>query len=385
MSLAVLRHLPQGLLRRRPLMLTYFVSPRCNARCGFCFYRGREGPELGLREVKALARSTGPLLWLALSGGEVFLRDNLVEVVEAFHEHCSPDFILVPTNGLMPQRIREATEEILKRCPRSQVVLKLSLDGPPGVHDSLRGRPGAYSLLMRTYRLLRPLAQREPRLQLGFNTVLCAQNQHHLLGLLRYVRDVLSEVHTISAVRGQVPRGFKALEPELYLRYARLLEARHLYGFSLSGLKAAQDVLRHRFVYRELRGQGRPMPCYAGRLTVVVAHDGRVYPCEAMLPLMGHLGEHGYSLRRLLRSPRAQEAVRALRHCHCSHECYISMNILFNPALYPRLFLNYLRVALLRTVRKSPLLTHSPRRLRAPRTTALRSPRLLRARSLLSQ
>lgn len=33
-------------------------------------------------------------------------------------------------------------------------------------------------------------------------------------------------------------------------------------------------------------------------------------------------------------------------NCHCTHECYFIMNILFNPRLYPALFREYARLAL---------------------------------------
>ena len=147
---AALRHVPSLLVKARPAHLTFFVTRRCNAACPFCFYaeeRDRKGgaPELSLDEIRRVAWSMGRLLWVLFSGGEPFLREDLPAVAQAFHDANDAGFLTLPTNGLLPEVIEEATEEILRRCPRSVVVVKLSLDGVGADHDAIRRTPGIIS------------------------------------------------------------------------------------------------------------------------------------------------------------------------------------------------------------------------------------------------
>jgi len=221
-----LRHAGALLWKRRPLHLTFFVTRRCDARCDFCFSRGRAaataGPELSSAEIARLAPSVGPLLWLSYSGGEPTLREDLPEITGIFARHCRPVIVLLSTNGLEPRRTAAAAAGLLAAAPRSTIVVKLSLDGPPELHDRLRGVPGAHGRVLESLGLLRDLAAREPRLEVGINTVLSAANQE-------IAGEVFAEVsrldgvntHTLSLVRGTIPDpALGAVDPARYLAAA---------------------------------------------------------------------------------------------------------------------------------------------------------------------
>ena len=86
------RHIGSVFWKRKPIQLTFFLTRRCNARCPFCFYLSREGSastqaeELTLSEIEKVSSSMGKLLWLAFSGGEIFLRTDLVEITKVFYD-----------------------------------------------------------------------------------------------------------------------------------------------------------------------------------------------------------------------------------------------------------------------------------------------------------
>ena len=173
-----LRHAGALLWKRRPLHLTFFVTRRCDARCDFCFSRGRTaaaGPELSTAEIARLAPTVGPLLWLSYSGGEPTLREDLPEITGIFARHCRPVIVLLSTNGLDPRRTADAVAGLLAAAPRSTIVVKLSLDGPPELHDRLRGVPGAHARVLESLGLLRraggaraaPGGRRQHRAQRG--------------------------------------------------------------------------------------------------------------------------------------------------------------------------------------------------------------------------
>jgi radical SAM protein with 4Fe4S-binding SPASM domain len=352
-----LRHAGALLWKRRPLHLTFFVTRRCDARCDFCFSRGRtaaEGPELTTSEIARLAPTVGPLLWLSYSGGEPTLREDLPEITAIFARHCRPVLVLLSTNGLDPQRTVDTVAGMLDAAPRSTIAVKLSLDGPPKLHDRLRGVSGAHACVLESLRLLRELARREPRLELGINTVLSAANQ----GVAAEVFAEVSRLdgvntHTLSLVRGTIPDpALGAVDPARYTAAAEAL-ARGLeqgsqprYRFPGARLKAAQDVLQRRLIAETLRRRGRVIPCHAGRLNLVLDERGELYPCEEFSLRLGNVRDVDFDVRAAARSPQARAVLSGIARgeCWCTHECYMMTNILFDLRRYPALLAEYLRL-----------------------------------------
>jgi len=352
-----LRHAGALLWKRRPLHLTFFVTRRCDARCDFCFSRGRtaaEGPELSTAELARLAPTVGPLLWLSYSGGEPTLRADLPEITAIFARHCRPVIVLLSTNGLDPRRTADTVAGMLKAAPRSTVVVKLSLDGPPELHDRLRGVPGAHARVLESLHLLRELAAREPRLEVGVNTVMCAANQEVAAEVFAEISRLDGvDTHTLSLVRGLIPDpALGAVDPARYLAAAKALAhglqqgSQPRYRFFGARLKAAQDVLQRRLIAETLRRQRRVIPCHAGRLNLVLDERGELSPCEEFALRLGNVRDFDFDLRATTRSPQARAVLAGVERgdCWCTHECYMMTNILFDLRHYPALLAEYLRL-----------------------------------------
>jgi MoaA/NifB/PqqE/SkfB family radical SAM enzyme len=356
-----LRHARSLFLKSRPIHLTFFVTARCNARCPSCLYAHAldardDAPELSCDEVRRVAGSLDRLLWVLFSGGEPFLREDLVELSGIFHDTNRVPFLTVPTNGLLPEVIAERTEAIVRRCPGSVVVVKLSLDGVGADHDALRRTPGGFDRLMRTYERLAPLADAHPTLELGVNTLFCPENQWRMEGIIDLVRG-LDRVrsHTITMLRGARPAGSADVDLERYAEVMTRLEerrgsnGRRLHRFAGATLKAAQDRVQRRLIHRTLSEGRRVVPCYAGRLNLVLTERGALHPCEERWDRsFGNVRDAGYDVAAMLRSPRAARLREELDReaCFCSHECNFLTNILFNPAMHPSLLREWTRLRL---------------------------------------
>lgn len=351
-----LRHIPSIFRKHRPIQLTFFVTRKCNARCPWCFYLKSTddmapGEDLSLDEIRKTSRSLGRLLWVAFSGGEIYLHDGLVEISGIFHDQNRPPIMLFPTNGLLPETIRDQTERILKRCPKSVIVVKVSLDGLEGDHDDLRRSPGAFGKAMETYRLLGALRGRYPNLELGINTVFLSENQDRMDKIVDFVKSLDTRgTHTISMVRGNLrEERYKAVDVEKYRRAIDRLEqdlkdgATGIHKFAGGRLKAAQDILQRRLIHQTLLADRRLVPCYSGRLNLVLTESGEVHPCEILEESFGNVRAHGYDMGKLLASEQAEAVLGPIADgaCHCTHECSFIMNTLFNPRLYPSLLKEY--------------------------------------------
>ena len=374
------RHISSVLWKHKPVHLTVFLTRRCNQKCPFCFYPVRKESsqvgrdkkhtefsngvnlssgadkdmaELTLDEIKKISSSIGRLLWLAFSGGEIFLRKDLVEITRAFYEKNKPAIILFPTNGILTEIIKEKIEAILKYCEKSIIVVKLSLDGTEYVHDSIRGK-GSFQKTMQTYNALGGLLEKYPNFELGINTVFCSANQDNMDSLIEFINKLDNiKTHTVSLIRGRVSdESLKNIDINKYHRTLKKMESNlrnrtsGIYRFKGARLKAAQDILQRRLIHETLIQKRQLIPCYAGRLNLVLTESGDVYPCESFTMNIGNVKNYGYNLKSLLKTEQAEKIIHSIQNnnCYCTHECYFMTNILFNPRMYPLLLKEYIQV-----------------------------------------
>ena len=115
--------------------------------------------ELSLEEIQEFAKKNPNLKWVAITGGEPFVRNDLTGIIRAFHENCKNLYVLsLSTNSLCAvDSVEKAVSEILElKIPR--FTLALSLDGYEEVHDKVRGVPGNYRKVLSLYSRLRSLS-----------------------------------------------------------------------------------------------------------------------------------------------------------------------------------------------------------------------------------
>ena len=356
MSYSPFRHIGSVFWKRSPIQLTFFLTKRCNSKCSFCFYRSdrnipeAHNPELSLGEIENISSSMGRLLWLAFSGGEIFLRDDIVEITKVFYERNKPSIILFPTNGLLTDLIRERIEAVLKYCTNSTIVVKLSLDGPEDIHDIIRGGKGSFRKTMQTYHALGKLIDEYPNFELGMNTVFCSTNQDCMDDIIEFVSRLDKiKTHTVSLVRGN---GLKEIDIEKYRKTIDKLaenlrkKISGIYSFKGGKLKAAQDILQRRLIYETETQKKKLIDCYAGRLNLVLTETGDLYPCESFSMKMGNVRDSRYDIKEILRSSQARDILGSIKYngCFCSHECYLMTNIMFSKHMYPRLLKEYLQL-----------------------------------------
>lgn len=354
------RHISSVFRKKRPIHLTFFLTRRCNAKCPFCFYLKTDAhiagqdSELSLAEIEKISSSMGTLLWLAFSGGEIYLREDLVEISRIFYRNNKPAIMLFPTNGLLPQLIRDRTEQILQQCPGSIIAVKLSMDGLYYEHDALRNTPGSFEKTLSAYHLLKELLNTYPNFELGINTVFCSENQDKMDETIDFVNNLKSiKTHTISLIRGNLSdRSFQDID---YRKYAHAIERLEnnlkaklsgIYRFKGAKIKAAQDILQRRLICRTMLNQKRLIPCYAGRLNLVLSESGDVFPCEILTETFGNVRDYDYNLRKVVQSDNARRIIASImdKRCFCTHECYFMTNILFNPGIYPSLAREYIQL-----------------------------------------
>ena len=118
-----------------PLFISWRLTTRCNLHCANCHVWKISGRELNTSEVcniidKLYSRGTR---YISFTGGEPLLRDDIGRILD----HSSERGLInsLNTNGIL---LKDKID-----CLRSISRLNLSLDGPEGINDALRGK-GAF-------------------------------------------------------------------------------------------------------------------------------------------------------------------------------------------------------------------------------------------------
>lgn len=328
-----------GRPRINPISLTVSVTNQCNHRCRTCFVYDHLQDDLTLAEYERIFRSIGRgVYYLTVSGGEPFLRRDLVEICSLARRYLDPKVLLLPTNGLRPGPTVAAVAEIARRFAGRQVVVNLSLDGIGEEHDAIRGRPGAYPKALETFAALGELEA--PNLTRGIHTVVSKLNVdrfpaiHRALAelepdsLICEVAELREELfNTDRDITPEPPafaRALRAMEDEAGRRRPRGL-ARLLAAFRRQYQRNALAILE----------RGRQVPaCQAGFMLAHISPAGDVWACCTEARSFGNLRDHDYDWSAVyFEGPRRHTVRRRIRRGECA--CPLAnagyVNILFHP------------------------------------------------------
>ena len=337
-----------------PLYFVYFVTDLCNAHCKHCLLAEHEeavrAKELTIDEIEKVSASMDDMLFFTPTGGEPFLRKDLAEIVRIFHRNNHALNVGIPTNGSLTDRVVATTEDMLRTCPDIDLHIDVSIDDIGAEHDEIRGFPGLFERATSTYRELRQLEAHYPRFSTCVEITVSAYNQDHLLDLYDYVTHNLGANTVFTLLTRGAPReaGAKNFDIAKYEELHRVLErdnkARTLSGYyklPFSDVLNAYRIVRPWIIARTVREQRFQIPCYAGSLGAAMFSQGQILPCELQVDrVIGNVRDYNYDFKALWSSQRAEELRRYIRgtKCFCTYECFLTINILFNPLVLPQVF-----------------------------------------------
>ncbi len=307
-----------------PANFTLSLLYSCNSRCATCNVYKKKVPNLTVDEYDKIFANIGQApFWFTLSGGEPFLRKDIVEIVKVLYRRSRPAIINIPTNGSLYRIIPERVEAMLKACPESDIIVNLSLDEIGEKHDALRGFPGNWQRAMETYRLLKEL-KRYPNFTLGIHTVISVFNVQRFPEIYRelirlqpdsYITEIAEERVELGTV------GEKITPPaQDYFAAIDFLSAEMRKGH----LKGLADVARsfrleyYRLVKKYLLQHTQVIPCYAGVISCQISPDGDVWPCCIRADSMGNLREVNYDFKKVWHSERAARIRKSIKNKECA-------------------------------------------------------------------
>lgn len=281
-----------------PRYATVYVENKCHLSCDHCYESPESHPHdarMALADYDKLFDELAQLgvLYLTLTGGEIFLRGDLLDIVALGRKKRFA--VRLYTSGTL---ITEARADRIRDLKVSEVQVSV-YSADADVHDRFVGQQGAHAKTMAGLRMLR---------ERGVLTVLKTPAMTINIDALEPLANLAESVGADFRVDPLVhPRTDGHPHPLQYLVPPSLLKEKLLANPRLHTVFDGRDA--DRMCRGEaLRGADTPM-CAAGRDVVSIAADGGVLACASFPIASGNVREH--SLVDIWRRSRLLDDVRS--------------------------------------------------------------------------
>jgi MoaA/NifB/PqqE/SkfB family radical SAM enzyme len=183
-----------GRADRLPMGAVYEATMRCNLHCEFCYVGDLLNIEGQWREelpIEALARAFPERngFQINLTGGEIFMRKDILSVLDLFRSKGYACGYLTTNGTIITEERAEALADLAAAGFLKHV--SVSVDGPRDLHDAARGLKGTFERTTAGLKRLQEAARRKGApLRVGINTTVT----HESLEALDRMVDVAEEL-----------------------------------------------------------------------------------------------------------------------------------------------------------------------------------------------
>ena len=265
-----------------PLFLVFPITYHCNCKCKMCTIWEKQAtiPDIPLDLLDRIFSEpllAGHLKYINLTGGEPFLRKDLIDLVKMFIRNIrNIESFTIATNGLLSDGVVDKTLEILQLLPAHvSTYWSLSLDGPKEIHDEIRGREGCFDAVVETAKRLKQLKEKFPKFDLGFNTTISRFNYRHIREIQRIGEELgvgvgYTTANVVDTFIDSAHSAYDfALRPEEKLELVEFFKE----------LDHKWPNPYWKMVVHMLHGGKRTLTCLARQQGVLIDGDGSVYHC----------------------------------------------------------------------------------------------------------
>lgn len=277
------------------------------------------------------------MLYINITGGEPFVRKDILQTVELFYRNCHPKKITVTSNGYYMTDMLLFAENV-HRFPKTLFELNLSIDGLQNEHDQIRGSQGSFKKAIETYQELQKIKITKRNFRVGFITTAMKDNIKTVSGTFDFLSQLKPDWLSLNLIRGgpkdPVQKGITYEDYERPLKHIDELgmvrKETTLLG-KLRRIKSDYLLELRKTIYLENRNV---LPCVAGHRIGVLYSNGDVAPCELLDDRLGNIRAFDYSFPALWKTKHATEIRKWIvgTKCYCTHECFITASIAFRPS-----------------------------------------------------
>jgi len=289
----------------------------CNAKCQMCtVWQMKKGYEMPAHQYSKLPKTLNEI---NVTGGEPFLRKDLVEVIEAIYRNNKNVRFVFSSNGLLPDLIAEKTREILELGATTGI--RISVDGIGEMHEKSRGIPGAFDKTMASVEKLKQIGLKD----LGLAFTLADSN----VGELEKVYDLATKelgieftfcgiTHNSKILFGNnINKPLQNLEQIKY--QTELLANKNLRSFDI---KKWFRAYYNSGIFHHAKTGSRDVHCSAGTAFFYMHPNGDIFPDMVLDKKFGNLEELPFN--EIWFGEEAEEFRKWIADVHnCSNQCWM--------------------------------------------------------------
>src|SRR6266481_8249670 len=263
---------------RIPLSVHIDLTMHCNERCIHCYRTIERRPELTSDELKALLNdlARAGTLYLTFSGGEVFLRGDLFELIE--HARRLHFDVRLKSNALL---ITPAKAARLRALGVRQVDISI-YSADPAVHDWVTKVPGSLERSLEGATWLR-----DAGVTVKLNCPLMKQN----VGQYREIRALAERLGVLSGFDPMITAKNDGDTSPVMLRITRKDLGQILQDPALNPDPGKREAC----VTSPVRPALDDIPCGASHNACYISAYGDVMPCVAMPIACGNVREEPFA------------------------------------------------------------------------------------------
>jgi MoaA/NifB/PqqE/SkfB family radical SAM enzyme len=295
----------------RPQAVSLEVTHACVAKCVMCniWKIPRSVPDLPLEDWTTLLSSDllSDLRELDITGGEPFLRDDLVPLLKSVCELKRTrlkrlESVAITTNGILTDRVVSMVGELLEPMAQSglELIVVCALDAVSDLHDQIRRYEGAWAAVGKTIAELLELRKDHPNLILGLKTTVLPLNVAEVDGIVDYARD--RDLFTIISPAIVTPGRYLNTDKATSLTLSAGQRARLAEFYKRAGFRWSHHA-KALVSYLETGKMNKPCSC--GFNYFFVRSNGDVFLCPLFEERVGNLGAN--SITQLFSSKAAHE------------------------------------------------------------------------------
>ncbi len=300
----------------KPKEAVIAVTYKCNARCEMCnIWKSQASDEMGPNHYEKLPSS---LKTINITGGEPFLRKDLVDVVRAIHTRAPSARIVFSTNGFLTETIVDAITKI--RTFHKEIGVGVSIDGLEDVHDRVRGVKGAFKKAISTVEALKKLGLKDLRIGM----TLSQDNLRDAKAVFELSRNLGVEFTVTFAHNSEIYfQKTDNVPPEIVgisgqplddVLRAQLVSSSPKNWFRAYHIQGIMDAdLRRKFISK----------CKAGSRYFFMSPSGDIYPCMVLNMRIGNLREVS-RWEDLFKGEAMAKATTAVKNC--TEDCWMVCN-----------------------------------------------------------
>lgn len=332
----------------KPFSLDYSVTFKCNAKCVQCniWKRYIDDPykahdELTVPEISKIFYSYRGIKSFGITGGEPFLRPDLDHILRIIIRTQKPKILFITTNGLLTDVIYKVVSDVLNNwsLPTKQFRILISVDGPPALHDKLRGIPGLSERILATLSALSALTKKHRNFKVGTVTLYSPNNFMVYDYVMDYVERLAQDydLEPTFCLYHESHYYRNPAQPDDYLGALKTYLPRMLKILEKSGGSALSYGRRTmwRMVEKWLDDPTRQViPCRSGTIRYLLDPYGVVYPCFMYERPLGNLRMLDYDLTRIFQGQETKacrETIAKGGCLNCALTCELLPTIMAQP------------------------------------------------------